>query len=98
VRQNLSVVLICISFMTKDVEYLCIYLSSIWTSENCLFNSFAHLLIGLFVLLLFNFFGAFIICPETFCNQWRQTDYSKEKNVHKLWNSYFYWRASSKFD
>jgi hypothetical protein len=29
VRQNLSVVLICISFMTKDVEYLCIYLSSI---------------------------------------------------------------------
>jgi hypothetical protein len=34
-------------FMTKDDELFFIYLLAICTtSENCLFNSFAHLLIG----------------------------------------------------
>jgi hypothetical protein len=51
-EMNLDIVLICISFMANIS--LCIY-CSIYTSsfEDCLFNSFARLLTGLFVLLMF---------------------------------------------
>jgi hypothetical protein len=50
VRWNLNVVLIFTSFMAKDVDHLFMYLLDICTSssENCLFNSYAHLLIELF--------------------------------------------------
>jgi hypothetical protein len=45
-RWNLSDIFICISLMVKDVEPLFLYLLAVCTSfENCLFNSFAHLLI-----------------------------------------------------
>jgi hypothetical protein len=56
-RWNLSVILICISFMGKDVEHFFMNLLAIYNSspENSLFSLFAHLLIGLFVLLLFDF-------------------------------------------
>jgi hypothetical protein len=52
--------LMCIFFMAKDIENSFMYLlaSCISSSENCLFNLFAHLLIGLFVLLLFNFLNS----------------------------------------
>ena len=44
VRWNLSVVLICISLMTKDVEHFFRCFSAIWVSsvENSLFSSVSH--------------------------------------------------------
>jgi hypothetical protein len=62
-RWNLSVTLIGISYMSKDDEYFFMYFLAIYTSfENCLFNSFAHL-IGLFVLFGVIFFFVFrVLC------------------------------------
>jgi hypothetical protein len=50
---NVSVVLICISFLAKDIEHFFMLLLAICTSKNDMFNLFAYLLIGLFVLLGF---------------------------------------------
>jgi hypothetical protein len=60
-----SVILICISFIAKDLEHFFMYLFAICTSfDNSLFNSFAHLLIGLFVLqcLSLYIFWVLILC------------------------------------
>ena len=55
VRWNLNVVLTCISLITKDVEHFFIYLliDYILSSVKCLLSSLAHLLIELFVFLVF---------------------------------------------
>jgi hypothetical protein len=47
VRWNLSVVLICISFMARDDEHFFMFLA-FWTSsfEKVLFSSVAHFFIG----------------------------------------------------
>jgi hypothetical protein len=59
VRWNLSVVLVCISFMGRDGEpfFMCFLMILISSFEKVLFSSVAHFLIGSLILgdLIFKF-------------------------------------------
>jgi hypothetical protein len=44
--------------MAKDIEYFMYFMGICASFENWLFSSFAHLLIGLFVPLVFNFWNS----------------------------------------
>jgi hypothetical protein len=52
VKWNLSVVLICISFMARDGEHLFMCILAIWISsfEKVQFSSVAHFFIGSLIL------------------------------------------------
>jgi hypothetical protein len=63
VRWNLSVVLICISFMASDGEHFSWVFFAIWISsfEKVLFNSVAHYFIGSLILGEFSFLSSLYI-------------------------------------
>jgi hypothetical protein len=63
VRWNLTVVLICISFMSRDREHFFICLLAIWISsfETALFSSVAHFFIGSLILQEFSFLSSLYI-------------------------------------
>ena len=56
VRRCLIVILTCISLMTSDAEhpFICLWALCMSSLEKCLFGTFTHFLIGLFVFLEWN--------------------------------------------
>jgi hypothetical protein len=63
VRWNLSVFLICISFIARDGEHFFMYFLAIWISsfEKVLFSSFAHFFSGSLILGEFSFLSSLYI-------------------------------------
>jgi hypothetical protein len=71
VRWNVSVVLICISFMARDGDHFFMCFLAIWTSsfKKVLFSLVAHFFIGSLILgpLVFFFFYILTFIPQFEC-------------------------------
>jgi hypothetical protein len=78
VKWNLSVVLICLSFMARDSEHFFMCFLAIWISsfEKVLFSSVAHFLIGSLILGEFSFWN----CSFLFLSS--QTGSSSTFSIH----------------
>jgi hypothetical protein len=63
-RWNLNVVLIYISFMTRDVEHFFMYFLAIWNSSfgKTLFSSIAHFFVGSLIYREFSFLSSLVRC------------------------------------
>ena len=77
VRWYLSVILICISLMTSNDEhfFICLLASYMSPFEKCLFISFTHFWMGLFVFFLYVCFSFLKILDITLCQMGRLQKY-----------------------